>query len=74
LEVTIAIQIDPLELLRFDDLLELRIINDRKTLIRWMNRTQDPFPQPKKLSERTTAWRRTDIEAWLSRQPTVTIS
>ncbi len=37
---------------------------------RWILRREGHFPEPVKLSERTIAWRYSDIEAWMdSRQP-----
>jgi Prophage CP4-57 regulatory protein (AlpA) len=55
-------------MLRFADLKAGRIVNDRKTLKTWMERPDDPFPAPYALSERSLAWKKTEVEAWLARR------
>ncbi len=57
-----------LVLLRFPDLVARRIVNNRMTLRRWMEREVDPFPQPVRLGEHTIAWRAEDVAAWLERR------
>ena len=60
-------------LFRYRDLLERKIVNNRMTLRRWMNRSDDPFPAPIVLTasarqNHSIAWYAADIEDWLSRR------
>lgn len=41
----------------------------RSTIYRLV--AQDKFPSPVRLSNRTVAWRRTDLERWTEGRPTV---
>jgi predicted DNA-binding transcriptional regulator AlpA len=59
---------DPLEMVKFADIKAAKIANDRKTIKDWMTRKDDPFPPAYKLSKRSIAWRRVDVENWLERQ------
>jgi predicted DNA-binding transcriptional regulator AlpA len=54
--------------LRYRDLLTAGVVRNRTTLMRWMRREDDPFPQPLRLGENTLAWRAIDVEAWLDRR------
>ena len=42
----------------------------RSTIYRLV--AQDKFPSPVRLSNRTIAWRRTDLERWTEERPTLT--
>ena len=59
---------DNLTFLRYNELKEKKIISNRVTLRRWMDREDDPFPSPVALGPNIIAWRRVDVEAWLSRR------
>ncbi|MDM8545168.1 helix-turn-helix transcriptional regulator [Candidatus Venteria ishoeyi] len=51
-----------MELLRLKQVLEI-VPASRATIWRW---TRDgKFPKPIKLSERCTAWKKSDIESWI---------
>lgn len=58
-----------LSFLRYADLENLKIVNNRMTLSRWLKRANDPFPAPVQLGENTVAWRESDVRAWLDRRP-----
>ncbi len=64
-------------LLRYRDLVERKIVNNRMTLRRWMDpegpHKADPFPRPIVLTSSTRqnhaiAWRAADVEQWLERR------
>jgi len=60
-----------LRLLRYEDLIEANVIRNRTTLRRWMNRAEDPFPQPIVLGtgpRAAIAWRADEVEAWIKRR------
>jgi predicted DNA-binding transcriptional regulator AlpA len=53
-----------MELVRYDDLVEAKIVTNRATLARW--RKDGTFPEPMKLpGGRSIAWRKEDIERWV---------
>lgn len=52
--------------LRFDDLRDRRIVNNRTTLYRWIN--ERGFPRGIKLGPNTRAWTEDEVEAWLAAQ------
>lgn len=56
-----------LRLIRFSDLVRLGIVRNRMTLYRWIERGH--FPAPIKIGPSSVAWRESEIEAWLERQP-----
>ncbi len=56
-----------LALLRFDDLEQNKIAPNRVTLKRWMEREDDPFPQPLHLGKNSIAWRAVEVADWLER-------
>ena len=60
-----TLMFNTLQLLRYPDLVANRIVTNRMTLRRWMERQVDPFPQPIRLGGNTIAWRAEDVEAWL---------
>lgn len=51
-------------LLRFSDLKDRRIVNNRMTLSRWIR--QRDFPAPIQLGPNSVAWREEDVETWLT--------
>lgn len=51
------------KMLRLKQVLEL-VPASRATIWRWARLGQ--FPQPIKLGQRTTAWRESDVQAWLA--------
>jgi predicted DNA-binding transcriptional regulator AlpA len=55
-------------LLRYRDLVDLRIVSNRVTLRRWMARENDPFPQAIALGPNSIAWRAVEVEKWLERR------
>jgi len=60
---------DSLTLLRYPDLVDRQIVNNRMTLRRWMNRREDPFPRFIRLtSNGSVAWRLVEVEAWMERR------
>ena len=59
---------DSLAMLRYRDLAERNLFNNRMSLRRAMLRADDPFPQPIYLGPNSIAWRRCDVEAWLERR------
>jgi hypothetical protein len=68
-------QHDNLDLLlfRYSDLLERKIVKNRMTLRRWMDRTDDPFPAPLVLTasarqNHSIAWKASEVESWLERR------
>jgi predicted DNA-binding transcriptional regulator AlpA len=61
-------KIDNLEVMRYRDLVERRIWNNRMSLRRAMLRVDDPFPRPIQLGPNSIAWRRRDVEEWLERR------
>lgn len=63
---------DSLEMMRYRDFVERRIWNNRMSLRRAMQRTDDPFPLPIHLGPNSLAWRRCDVEAWLERRARLT--
>lgn len=48
--------------LRFDDLRERQIIDNRTTLARWIERGH--FPKPVRLGPNSIAWPENEIDAW----------
>ncbi len=52
-----------LRLLRYADLVSLKIVNNRMTLYRWME--SRGFPRPLHLGPNSVAWRSVEVEAWL---------
>jgi predicted DNA-binding transcriptional regulator AlpA len=66
--MTTRATIDRLTLLRYRNLVACRIVTNRTTLRRWMERAADPFPAAIQLSENSIAWRAMDVEAWLERR------
>ena len=52
-----------LRLLRYADLVSLKIVNNRMTLYRWME--SRGFPRPLQLGPNSVAWRSVEVEAWL---------
>jgi predicted DNA-binding transcriptional regulator AlpA len=55
------------KLLRYDDLVSLKIVKNRMTLQRWIE--HEGFPPGILLGPNTRAWREEEVEAWLdSRQ------
>jgi predicted DNA-binding transcriptional regulator AlpA len=50
--------------LRFPDLVDLGIVNNRMTLSRWIK--AHGFPRPIALGPNTRAWRAEDVERWLA--------
>jgi predicted DNA-binding transcriptional regulator AlpA len=61
-------QHDSITLLRYRDLVDRKIVNNRMTLRRWMERGNDPFPAAIQLSENSIAWYASAVEAWLERR------
>jgi len=59
---------DCLQVLRYKDFVERKLIGNRTTLRRWMEREDDPFPQPIKLGPNSICWRCSDVEAWFERR------
>jgi len=54
----------PLTLLvRYPDLVDRKIVNNRMTLARWIR--SYGFPKPIRLGPNTIAWEASEIEAWL---------
>lgn len=53
----------PLELLRFSDLVKLRIVSNRQTLRRWVS--AGIFPRPIQLGPNAVAWKATEVEDFL---------
>ena len=60
--------LNTLLLLRYPDLVAKRIVTNRMTLRRWMERQVDPFPQPVRLGNNTIAWKAVDVAAWIERR------
>jgi predicted DNA-binding transcriptional regulator AlpA len=55
------------KLLRYDDLVALKIVSNRMTLSRWMR--NEGFPQPIQLGPNSVAWRESSVWKWIeSRQ------
>jgi predicted DNA-binding transcriptional regulator AlpA len=52
------------EILRFDDLKKLGIVNNRVTLYRWIR--DEGFPPGFLLGQNTRAWTRESIQSWLA--------
>ena len=50
--------------LRFDDLRDRRIINNRTTLYRWIK--ERDFPRGILLGPNTRAWPEDEVDAWLA--------
>jgi predicted DNA-binding transcriptional regulator AlpA len=57
-----------LMMLHFSDLKSAKIVGNRMTLRRWMERREDPFPRPVPLSKNSLAWRARDVQDWLDRR------
>lgn len=55
-------------LFRYRDLVERKIVTNRVTLRRWMEREVDPFPAAIRLGQNSIAWKTSDVEAWLERR------
>jgi predicted DNA-binding transcriptional regulator AlpA len=52
------------KLLRFRDLVDMGVVNNRMTLSRWIEK--HAFPKPVKLGPNTAAWPADQIEAWVA--------
>lgn len=59
---------DNLAMMRYRDITERRIFNNRMSLRRAMQRADDPFPQPIHLGPNSICWRRREVEAWIERR------
>jgi prophage regulatory protein len=57
-------RVDVLRVLRYSDLVDLGIVNNRVTLRRWIS--AGDFPAPLKLGANSLAWRVTDVADWLA--------
>ncbi len=59
------------KLLRFNDLVERGVVNNRPTLYRWIKDRK--FPKGIKIGENTRAWPEDEVDAWIEtqRQPEV---
>jgi len=55
-------------LLRYRDLLERKVVNNRMTLKRWMELKDDPFPPAIALGPNSVAWDARAVEAWIQRR------
>jgi prophage regulatory protein len=55
-----------LKLLRYLNLKENNVVNNRMTLMRWVK--SGDFPQPIRIGKNSIAWRESDVEAWLERR------
>ncbi len=53
-----------IELIRYSGLKDLKIVNNRTTLYRWIK--DGRFPKPIRLGPNSVAWRWSAIEAWLA--------
>jgi predicted DNA-binding transcriptional regulator AlpA len=49
--------------LRFNDLRDRGIINNRMTLTRWIK--NEGFPEPYRFGPRNTAWAEDEVNAWI---------
>jgi predicted DNA-binding transcriptional regulator AlpA len=54
-------------LLRFADLKDRRIVNNRQTLENWIRR--EGFPPGRKLGPNTRVWTEDEVAAWLNNRP-----
>ena len=57
------------QMLKFGDLVKLKIVNNRVTLSRWVK--AGTFPSPIKLGENSIGWRARDVQEWLDRRAAV---
>ena len=55
-------------MLRYTDLKEAGVVNNRATLYRWIK--HQGFPQGILLGSNTRAWAEEDVERWLESRPT----
>jgi predicted DNA-binding transcriptional regulator AlpA len=54
-------------LLRFNDLRDRQIVNNRTTLYRWIAR--DNFPRGRLIGPNTRIWTEEEINSWLQARP-----
>jgi predicted DNA-binding transcriptional regulator AlpA len=59
-----------LKRLRYPDLVEAGIVNNRVTLSAWIR--EQGFPQGQMIGPNTRSWSETEVAAWLNSRPTET--
>lgn len=56
------------KLMRYPDLVEAGVVNNRVTLARWIKHRG--FPKPIQLGANSVAWPADQVEAWIAALPT----
>ncbi len=57
----------PIQLLRFKDLRQRKVVDNRPTLARWIER--EGFPPGRMLGPNTRVWTEAEIEEWIASRP-----